>query len=210
MNGAHPHSTRRGSFSLKAIIHDVEQREGRNFSGPEILPVHPEPRPPMRPIAPKGSFSLTRIIQEVAEREGCPVEAPEPQVSISRHEGPRHPRATRQVTLEGNRVAPIVTPLDKFNIRGAGRAPSDRSAPARTEHQSVHDMDHLSELRNSTRPPHAASGATSAVLSLLPELPGLPEEAFLMLYLDASREFERRFCAPGWHDKVLALAARGR
>jgi hypothetical protein len=188
MNSVHSHSARKGSYSLKAIIHDVEQREGRSFSGPEILPVHPEPRPPMRPIAPKGSYSLSRIIQEVAEREGCPVQVPEPQLNIDRHEGPRHPRATRQVTLEGNRVAPVITPLDKFNIRGAWRAPADRSAPARTEHK----------------------GAKSAVLSLLPELPGLPEEVFLMLYLDASREFERRFGAPGWHDKVLALAARGR
>jgi hypothetical protein len=71
-------------------------------------------------------------------------------------------------------------------------------------------MECLSESDDSPRPARTATDTTSAVLSLLPELPGLPEEAFLMLYLDASREFERRFGAPGWHDKVLALAARGR
>jgi hypothetical protein len=209
MNGLHPHSPRKGSFSLKAIIHDVEEREGRNFSGPEILDVHPRPQAPMRPIAPKGSYSLSKIIQEVAEREGCPVQVPEPQVSVHHHEGPRHPRATRQVTLEGTRVAPAVMPLDKFNLRGAGRASSDRSAPARTEHQSARKKEYFSGPEESTRPLRTASG-TTAVLSLLPQLPGLPEEAFLMLYLDASREFERRSGASGWYEKVLALAARGR
>lgn len=209
MNGIHPHSARKGSFSLKAIIHDVEEREGRSFSGPEILDVHPKPHAPLRPIAPKGSYSLSKIIQEVAEREGCPVQVPEPQVSVHHHEGPRHPHATRQVTLEGTRVAPAVMPLDKFNLRGAGRASADRSAPARTEHQSARKKEDLFGPQDPTRPPRTASG-TTAVLSLLPQMPGLPEEAFLMLYLDASREFERRFGAPGWYEKALALAARGR
>jgi len=210
MNGGHPHSARKGSFSLKAIIHDVERREGRSFSGPEIMPVHPEPRPPMRPIAPKGSYSLSRIIQEVAEREGCPIEVPEPQISVSHHEGPRHPRATRQVTLEGNKVAHVVTPLDKFDIKGAGRGPPDRSAPAHAEHKFSPKKEDIFGPQYHSGHPRNASSATLGVLSLLPQLPGLSDEAFLMLYLDASREFERRFDASGWHDKVLTIAARGR
>jgi hypothetical protein len=164
----------------------------------------------MRPIAPKGSYSLSRIIQEVAEREGCPIEVPEPQISVSRHEGPRHPRATRQVTLEGNRVAHVVTPLDKFDIKGAGRATQDRSAPAHTEHRSTRKNEDPYRPQFHAGHPHNASGATLGVLSLLPQLPCLSEEAFLMLYLDASREFERRFDAQGWYERTLALAARGR
>jgi len=210
MNGSHPHSARKGSYSLKAIIHDVEQREGRNFSGPEVMPLHPGPRPPLRPIAAKGSFSLSRIIQEVAEREGCPVEAPEVQISINHHECPRHPRATRQVTLEGNRVAPVVTPLDSFARRGACRAQKDHPAGTGPEPGFVQNGNDRLGPEESTRPQRQPSCGTPAVLSLLPELPRLNDETFLMLYLDASREFERRFGADGWHDKVLTIAARGR
>ena len=187
MNGIHPHAARKGSYSLKAIIHDVERREGRNFSGPEMMPAHPEPRAPLRPISSKGSYSLAKIIQEVSEREGCPIPAAGPEVSVRHREGLRYPRTTRQLTLDGGRVAPIVTPLDKFDLKGAGRGPKDPATP-----------------------PRIASSNPSAVLSLLPQMPGLPDEAFLLLYLDASREFERRFGAPGWYDRVLALAARGR
>lgn len=210
MNGVRIQPARKGSYSLKAIIHDVEQREGRCFSGPDIRPVHPDTRAVLRPPSPKGSYSLSKIIQEVSEREGCPIPLPEHDVKVRHHEAPRHPRSTRQVTLEGGRVAPVVTPLDKFDFKGAGRASGDRSAPFPAEHASPRKEDNLAGPEDSSAPPPVASSNVPAVLSLLPQMPAMPDEAFLLLYLDASREFERRYGATGWYDRVLAMAARGR
>lgn len=209
MNGAHTHPARKGSFSLKAIIHDVEQREGRSFSGPDVRPVHPEPKATLRPPSPKGSYSLTKIIEEISAREGCPVPAPQPEVSVRHHDGPRHQRTTRQVTLEGGRVAPVVTPLDRFNFKGAGRASADRSAPFHPERTSPWKEENLSGPEDLASPPDA-TGNTRAVLSLLPQLPKMQDEVFLLLYLDASREFGRRCGASGWYEQVLTMAARGR
>jgi len=210
MNGVHTHPVRKGSYSLKAMIHDVELREGRCFSGPDVRPVHPEPKATLRPPSPKGSYSLTKIIQEISAREGCPVPAPQPEVYVRHHDGPRRPRTTRQVTLEGGRVAPVVTPLDKFDIKGAGRASAVRSAPLHPEQTSPRKEDNLSGPEDMASRPPSATGNTAAVLSLLPQFPKMADEVFLLLYLDASREFERRSGASGWYEQVLTMAARGR
>ena len=107
-------------------------------------------------------------------------------------------------------MAPVVTPLDRFDFKAAGRGSSDRTAPILTEQTSPWKEENLYGREDSTASARTASGNHSAVLSLLPQMPGLPDEAFMLLYLDASREFERRIGASGWYDRVLALAARGR
>ena len=107
-------------------------------------------------------------------------------------------------------MAPVVTPLDRFDFKAAGRGSSDRTAPILTEQTSPWKEENLSGREYSEAPPREVSCNHSAVLSLLPRMPGLPDEAFMLLYLDASREFERRIGASGWYDRVLALAARGR
>ncbi|MEM2870505.1 MAG: hypothetical protein QW379_08855 [Thermoplasmata archaeon] len=50
----------------------------------------------------------------------------------------------------------------------------------------------------------------AALIHMLPDLPQMNDEAFLLLYLSASLEFERRFGAQEWCERVLAMAARGR
>jgi len=154
------------------------------------------------------SFSLKKIIQDVEARTGRKFSGPE--LNGLTHSEPHHPRVTRQMCLEGGASARAES-LDHCDItKGAGRVTASRSAPHDTEHSSA---------RRDTVPPGPESGApprscdvghVSVVLSLLPQIPRLGDEAFLFLYLNISTEFERRFGIVGWYDRVLTLAAQGR
>lgn len=171
------------SFSLKKIIQDVEARTGRKFSGPEDFQSSPQRR--------------------TSSAGGTQLNGPA-------HSEPRYPRVTRQMCLEGGASARAES-LDHCDItKGAGRVTAGRSAPHDTEHSSAR-RDAVPSGPESGAPPGSCDvGHVSVVLSLLPLIPKLGDEAFLFLYLNISTEFERRFGIVGWYDRVLTLAAQGR
>jgi hypothetical protein len=155
------------SFSLKKIIHDVEERTGRRFSGPEL-------------------------------------DAPRPSE-------PRHPRLTQQLNLLGETPPRMESRHHGDTTKGAGRVPAHRSAPQDTEQHSSARRDAVPPGPENSAPPGSCDvGHVSVVLSLLPQIPSLGDEAFLFLYLNVSADFERRFGIEGWYQRVLTMAAQGR
>jgi hypothetical protein len=163
-------------------------------------------RPPARKDA--YSFSLKKIIQDVEARSGRKFSGPElDHYHKAEH---RYPRATHQVVLGGEAGAPGAS-IDQDDLTtGAGGAPEHRSAPENTEQGSAR-MGNARNGPESAAPPKGCDvGHVSAVLSLLPQIPHLGDEAFLFLYLNISADFERRFGIQGWYERVLTMAAQGR
>ena len=171
------------SFSLKKIIQDVEARTGRKFSGPEDFQSSPHRR-----------TSSAGVLE----------------LNGPHHSEPRYPRVTKQLCLEGG-ASTRAESLDHCDItRGAGRVTAGRSAPHDTEHPSAR-RDIVPPGPESGAPPRSCDvGHVSVVLSLLPQIPQLGDEAFLFLYLNLSAGFEKRFGIQGWYDRVLTMAAQGR
>jgi hypothetical protein len=154
------------------------------------------------------SFSLKKIIQDVEERTGHKFSGPE--LDGPHHSEPHHPRVTHQMNLEGDAPARPESPTHCDTTKGAGRVPAFRSAPHDTEHASAR-RDIVPSGPEHTPPPNGCDvGHVSVVLSLLPQIPRLGDEAFLFLYLNISSEFEKRFGIDGWYQRVLTMAAQGR
>ncbi len=155
------------------------------------------------------SFSLKKIIQDVEERSGRKFSGPE--LDVHPNFGPHRQRVTHQVNLEGESPARPDSQHHGDITRGAGRVPAHRSAPQDTEQKPSARRDFVPSGPESVAPPGSRDvGHVSVVLSLLPEIPGLGDEAFLFLYLNISADFERRFGIKGWYDRVLTMAAQGR
>lgn len=171
------------SFSLKKIIQDVEARTGRKFSGPEDF----------RSSSPRRTSSACG-----------------PELESAHHSEPRHPRITRQLCLEGGAPARPESPIHCDTTKGAGRVQAYRSAPHDPEHASARRDTIPSGPENCAPPKGCDVGHVSVVLSLLPQIPRIGDEAFLFLYLDISAEFEKRFGIEGWYERVLTMAAQGR
>ncbi|MGQ9582452.1 MAG: hypothetical protein ACUVV6_02940 [Thermoplasmatota archaeon] len=188
MTTAQAHTERKGSFSLslRKIIEDVEARSGRKFTG-RGLETGPAPVQPAR--------------------------AP-----LSR---PHHPRSTTQLRLESlssdpaadrGPELPCLSPLRL--PRGGAREPSgERRAAGQVEGRGPRERAGRESLAAPAGGGSLAGSAReplSPIIPLLPRLANLGDEAFMLLYLSASREFERRFEARGWCDRVLTMAARDR
>jgi hypothetical protein len=155
------------------------------------------------------SFSLKKIIQDVEERTGRKFSGPE--LDGARHSEPRHPRLTQQLNLLGEAPAGQSSQHHGDITRGAGRATAHRSAPRDTEQASSARRDSVPPGPESGAPPGSCDVShVSVVLSLLPEIPRIGDEAFLFLYLNVSADFERRFGIDGWYQRVLTMAAQGR
>jgi hypothetical protein len=172
------------SFSLKKIIQDVEERTGRKFSGPEDF----------LSSSPKRTSSACG-----------------PELEGHHHSEPHHPRLTSQLNLMGDAPARPESQPHGDITRGAGRVPAHRSAPHDTGQNPSARRDAVPPGPESVAPPGSCDvGHVSVVLSLLPEIPKLGDEAFLFLYLNISADFERRFGIEGWYNRVLTMAAQGR
>jgi|GEM_PF-2500479 len=153
------------------------------------------------------SFSLKKIIQDVEARTGRKFSGPE--LDAPHHAEPRYPRQTRQTSLEGG-VPPAASPSHFDTTKGAGRAAPGRPARQRTGPASGRGEDIPTVPALLPQPGGCDIGHVSTVLSLLPQIPRLGDEAFLFLYLNISADFERRFGIQGWYDRVLTMAAQGR
>jgi len=93
--------------------------------------------------------------------------------------------------------------------KGAGSVPRHMTAPHNSEPPS--GRRETAVAPESCAPPKGCDiGHVSTVLSLLPQIPHIGDEAFLFLYLDLSAEFEKRFGIEGWYHRVLTMAAQGR
>jgi hypothetical protein len=154
------------------------------------------------------SFSLKKIIQDVEARTGRKFSGPE--IDGPQHSEPHYPRLTQQMNLEGEAPARPESPTHCDTTKGAGRVSAYRSAPHDTEHASARRDIVPSGPENTPLPRSCDVGHVSVVLSLLPQIPKLGDEAFLFLYLDISSEFEKRFGIEGWYQRVLTMAAQGR
>ncbi len=191
------------SFSLKKIIQDVEERTGRKFSGPEDF----QSSSPLK-TGPGPVFSAETSEARLRHRRTSSACGPE--LDGHHHSEPHHPRVTHQSYLGGESPARPESPDHCDTTKGAGRVPAFRSAP--------HDLEHASARRDivpsgpeNTPPPGGCDvGHVSVVLSLLPQIPRLGDEAFLFLYLNVSADFEQRFGIDGWYQRVLTMAAQGR
>ena len=155
------------------------------------------------------SFSLKKIIQDVEARTGRKFSGPE--LDGPHHSEPRHPRLTQQLNLMGEAPARPGSQHHGDITKGAGRVPAHRSAPQDTEQHPSARRDAVPPGPEHSAPPGSCDvGHVSVVLSLLPQIPALGDEAFLFLYLNVSADFERRFGIEGWYQRVLTMAAQGR
>jgi hypothetical protein len=154
------------------------------------------------------SFSLKKIIQDVEARTGRKFSGPE--LDGTHHSEPHHPRLTQQLNLMGEAPARPESQHHCDITKGAGRVTASRSAPHDTEHPSARRDAVPPGPENGAPPGSCDVGHVSVVLSLLPQIPRLGDEAFLFLYLNLSADFERRFGIDGWYNRVLTMAAQGR
>lgn len=188
MTTAQLHTERKGSFSLslRKIIEDVEARSGRKFTGPELetgpAPAQPARAPLSRPHHPRSTTQLRLESLSSGPAAGCGPELPCLFL-------PRPPRgAAREPSGERRAAGP-----------NKGRGPRERAG-----RESLVAPAGAGSLAGSAREP------LSPIIPLLPRMADMGDEAFMLLYLSASREFERRFEARGWCDRVLTMAARDR
>ena len=153
------------------------------------------------------SFSLKKIIQDVEARTGRKFSGPE--LDGPHHSEPHHPRTTQQMNLEGEPPARPESLDHCDTTKGAGSVPRHMTAPHHSEPPS--GRRETAVAPESCAPPKGCDiGHVSTVLSLLPQIPHIGDEAFLFLYLDLSAEFEKRFGVEGWYHRVLTMAAQGR
>ena len=153
------------------------------------------------------SFSLKKIIQDVESRSGHKFSGPE--LDYDRRGEHHYPRATHQAVLEGGTGPSGASIAHDELTKRAGRA-SSRSAPEDTERMSARKDEVLGGPQSAAPPKLCDVSHVSVVLSLLPQIPQISDEAFLFLYLNISADFERRFGVQGWYDRVLTMAAQGR